>query len=78
MAYTLFDLHREGAALDYPKGGFGMIAEAFMKILEETGGSLFLKTSVKEIVVERGRAIGVKLSNGQFIRAKRGSYFEFY
>ena len=78
MAYTLFDLHREGAALDYPKGGFGMIAEAYMKILEETGGSLFLKTSVKEIVVERGRAIGVKLSNGQFIRAKRGSYFEFY
>lgn len=23
MAYVLFDLHREGASLDYPKGGMG-------------------------------------------------------
>lgn len=72
MAYTLFDLHREGAALDYPKGGFGAITDAFVKIIEETGSSLSLKTSVKDIVVESGRAIGVTLSNGQFIRAKRG------
>ena len=23
LAYTIFDLHRPGAALDYPKGGMG-------------------------------------------------------
>jgi len=73
MAYTLFDLHREGAALDYPRGGFGEIASAFVKIINETGSKVFLNSHVSEIAVERGRAVGVKLSrNNQFIKAKRG------
>jgi len=71
MAYTLFDLHRQGAALDYPRGGFGAITDAFVKILRETGGELHLKSPVKDIVVERGRAVGVMLSSGRFVRAKR-------
>lgn len=72
MAYTLFDLHREGAALDYPRGGFGAIAEALTTVLSNSGGSLHLKSPVDEIVVERGRAVGVKLKSGRFVRAKRG------
>ena len=32
MAYTIFDLHREGATLDYPRGGMGKISEALITV----------------------------------------------
>lgn len=45
MAYTLYDLHRPGAALDYPAGGFGAIGEAFRTIIEQTGSKVFTSST---------------------------------
>ena len=72
MAYTLYDLHREGATLDYPRGGFGEIAEAFVRVVEETGSKVHLSSTVASIAVEGGRAAGVILGDGTFVRARRG------
>eukprot|EP00985_Skeletonema_marinoi_P000371 scaffold131_cov164-Skeletonema_marinoi.AAC.1 len=35
MAYVLFDMHREGAALDYPKGGLGGVVKALVNGVEQ-------------------------------------------
>lgn len=72
MAYTLFDLHRDGGALDYPTGGMGKIASTFIKTIEETGGKVHLSCPVDRIIVEGGRAIGLLLASGDFVRCRRG------
>lgn len=76
LAYTLFDLHREGAALDYPQGGMGTIADVLLKVIEETGSRVFLREPVAQIVLDdssQPRAIGLRLKKeNRFIRAKRG------
>ena len=72
MAYTLFDLHRDGATLDYPRGGFGAIAAAFQRVVTESGSDVHLSTPVSSIAVEGGRAVGVILSDGTMVKAKRG------
>lgn len=72
MAYTLFDLHRHGAVLDYPRGGVGRIAEVFEECIKENGGDIFTNSGVKDIVVQDGKAVGIILCNGDFVRANRG------
>ncbi len=72
MAYTLFDLHREAAALDYPRGGVGKIANTLVKVTEETGGKVHLRAPVRKIVVEKGKALGILLESGEFVRCRRG------
>jgi len=72
MAYTLADLHREGACLDYPRGGGGELIEALVRGVEKHGGKLHLGKHVEEILVEGGRAAGVRLrSGGRHVRARR-------
>lgn len=71
MAYTLYDLHREGATMDYPRGGIGKISDVLVDVIERTGGSVFLSQGVSSITVSGQRADGVQLASGQFVKAKR-------
>jgi len=72
MAYTLFDLHRKGASLDYPRGGFGAVPVALATILKETGGKLFLNKRVQSVLVGEGQAKALRLQDGGIVRAKQG------
>jgi all-trans-retinol 13,14-reductase len=54
----------------YPKGGYQSMSDAFAERFEELGGRLKLKTKVKKIILEGGRAVGVELEDGEQIRAK--------
>lgn len=54
----------------YPVGGARRIPAAFLKELRARSGTIELRTRVREILVERGRAIGVRLQGGEVIRAK--------
>jgi len=54
----------------YPRGGAYVLPRAFVRALEKAGGELRLSTAVEEIVVEGGRAIGVRVAGGQVIRAR--------
>jgi len=56
-----------GAA--YPVGGAGRIAETILPVIERSGGEVVTNAEVAEIVVEQGRAVGVKLANGHALRA---------
>lgn len=72
MAYTLFDLHRPGALMDYPRGGVGRVTEALCEVIRGTGSHVHLSSPVRNIQVQGGRARGVQLRNGDFIKAKKG------
>ena len=53
----------------YCRGTFQTLAEALALALERRGGELTLRSSVRRILVEDGRAAGVVLENGQRVRA---------
>lgn len=53
----------------YPVGGAERIARAIAPVIEERGGHLAVTAEVERIVVERGRAVGVRLSSGDELRA---------
>jgi all-trans-retinol 13,14-reductase len=55
----------------YPIGGAGEIAKALLQKVADAGGWTAIRTEVDEILVERGRAVGVRLVGGEEIRAKR-------
>jgi phytoene desaturase len=53
----------------YPRGGAKRLPLAMIKALRRRGGHIRLRAPVKEILVERGRAVGVKLASGERIMA---------
>jgi len=54
----------------YPLGGAFALPRAFTRALKDAGGELRLSTSVEEILVEDGRAIGVRLADGTEARSR--------
>ena len=54
----------------YPKGGARAIPKAFIKSLRRAGGTLQIRTPVEQILMEGGRAIGVRLGDGTTVRAE--------
>jgi len=66
MVFT--DRHVGG--INYPKGGVGKIAEKLVKGLEKLGSNIRYKADVREIIIEKKHAVGVKLSNGEELFAK--------
>jgi len=58
-----------GGAGRYHVGGYGHVAEVCAQYVEEQGGLYLTKTRVQEILVEDGRAVGVRTAGGD-IRAR--------
>ncbi|KAM6552389.1 hypothetical protein CsatB_002197 [Cannabis sativa] len=71
MIYMFAEWYKPGCCLEYPLHGSAAIVEALVRGLQKFGGRLSLGSHVEQIVVENGRATGVKLRSGQFIRAKK-------
>lgn len=53
----------------YPVGGSARIAESIVPVIEANGGKILIRAEVKEIVVENGTAIGVRMADDTVIRA---------
>jgi phytoene dehydrogenase-like protein len=58
------------SAVQYPKGGAQALADVLAKGVTKHGGDLALKTLVKKIVVEDGKATGVELADGTMVRSR--------
>lgn len=71
VAFMFADWYKPGVVLDYPIGGSGALVNALVQGLEKHGGKLILGAHVEQILVEGKRAVGVKLRNGEEIRARR-------
>ena len=65
------DWYRPNARLEFPKGGSGALIDALVRGLEKHGGRLELNAHVDEILVEGGRAAGVRLRDGSKVAAGR-------
>ncbi|KAL3791926.1 hypothetical protein ACHAW5_010332 [Stephanodiscus triporus] len=72
MAYMIEDFFREGAVMDFPRGGSGeMIAALVRGVTKREGCSVETSTSVDEVLIENGRAVGVRLARGgRVVRAR--------
>lgn len=72
MAYMLADWYRPGVTLDFPKGGSGAIVDALVRGVEKhPQSSVHVRSHVEDILVENGRASGVKLADGSVIKATK-------
>jgi phytoene dehydrogenase-like protein len=76
MAFVLDDMHRAGAALDYPKGGLGEVIDALVRGLEQGSNKskLHLRRHVERIDFseDTAKATGITLRNGKRIKAREG------
>lgn len=64
-------LRAQGVILDYPKGGTEALVDALVRGVEGKGGRVMLAAHVEDVVVEDGKACGVRLRGGKVIRASR-------
>ncbi|XP_038974590.1 prolycopene isomerase, chloroplastic isoform X2 [Phoenix dactylifera] len=71
MVYMFAEWYKPGCLLEYPLHGSGAVVDALVRGMQKFGGRLALGTHVENILVENGRAIGVKLRSGQIVRAKK-------
>ena len=55
----------------YPVGGAQRIAECLLQTVADAGGWTRIATDVEQIVIDNGRATGVRLRGGEVIRARR-------
>jgi prolycopene isomerase len=62
---------RHYGGINYPKGGVGKIAQKLVEGLEKAGGEIRYKAKVQQILLEKGKAIGVELTNGEKYFAQR-------
>ncbi|KAK7392737.1 hypothetical protein VNO78_21184 [Psophocarpus tetragonolobus] len=65
---VLCDRHFGG--INYPLGGVGGIAKSLTKGLVDQGSEILYKANVTGIIIEQGKAVGVRLSDGREFFAK--------
>ncbi len=53
----------------YPQGGGGTLPKAHLKVLRRNGGKIHMRTRVEEILLEKNKVIGLRLGDGQEVRA---------
>ena len=61
---------RHYGGINYPRGGVGRIAVELVNGLQELGSKIEYKSNVKNIIIENGKAVGVKMVDGREIRAR--------
>lgn len=62
--------HEPGMAR--PRGGTGALVQALLKLVQSKGGVVLTDQDVEQILVDEGRAVGVRVAKGREYRAKRG------
>lgn len=55
----------------YPVGGSSRIAEELLRTVADAGGWTRTRADVREIIIEKGRAVGVRLTDGEELRAPK-------
>jgi phytoene dehydrogenase-like protein len=72
MAYMIEDFFREDAVMDFPRGGSGELMGALARgVTKRDGCTIETSTAVDEVLIEDGRAVGVRLAKtGRIVRAR--------
>src|SRR5262250_2519321 len=69
LVYT-FAQNEGGGLMRRVKGGMGSLSEALCRSIADKGGEVRLKSPVRRIAIEEGRAVGVELRDGRRITAR--------
>ncbi len=67
--YSLITYADLALGMWYPKGGIYSIIEDMLTIADDLGVTIRTNAPVQQIVIENGRAVGVRLESGEFIAA---------
>ena len=67
--YAMIHFVEKTWGIHFARGGTGALVNGFVRKLEHLGGSLRLNAGVERILVEGGAAKGVRLENGEELRA---------
>lgn len=67
--YILVSHLEKAFGVHYAMGGVQAIADAMARVIEAQGGEVLHNTEVDEVLIENGRASGVRLAGGEVLRA---------
>ena len=62
MAFMFMERNKPNSTIDYPMGGSKALVDALVRGVRKNGGQVLLQAHVDEIVLEGGRAVGVRLA----------------
>lgn len=71
LHHYMGDVDGNIGAWGFARGGMGAITAALAASLRAAGGEIRVSAGVETILVQNGRAVGVTLSNGDEVRARR-------
>jgi all-trans-retinol 13,14-reductase len=56
----------------YPVGGASQLAKRMVEGIEQRGGKCVVRCEVSEVMIEGGRAVGVRVKGGKEVRVRKG------
>lgn len=63
---------RHNPGMARPRGGTGALVQALLNLVKSYGGEVLTDQHVERILIDDGKAVGVRVANGTEYRAKRG------
>jgi beta-carotene ketolase (CrtO type) len=63
---------RHNPGMARPRGGTGALVAALVKLVQSQGGVILTDQQVEKVLIDDGRAVGVRVANGTEYRANRG------
>ncbi len=63
---------RHNPGMARPKGGTGALTQALVNLVQSLGGKILTDQSVQQVLIDDGRAVGVRVQGGTEYRATRG------
>ncbi|MBW4419192.1 MAG: NAD(P)/FAD-dependent oxidoreductase [Myxacorys californica WJT36-NPBG1] len=63
---------RHNPGMARPKGGTGALVQALLNLVKTLGGVILTDQQVKQVLIDDGRAVGVRTANGKEYRATKG------
>ncbi|MBW4550525.1 MAG: NAD(P)/FAD-dependent oxidoreductase [Aphanocapsa sp. GSE-SYN-MK-11-07L] len=63
---------RHNPGMARPRGGTGALVQALLNLIHKLGGQVLTEQTVEKILIDNGRAVGVRVGNGTEYRAKHG------
>lgn len=63
---------RHNPGMARPRGGTGALTQALLNLVQSLGGKVLTDQSVEKVLIDDGRAVGVRVAGGTEYRASRG------
>ena len=63
---------RHDPGMARPRGGTGALVQALLKLVKSKGGVVLTDQQVEKVLIDDGRAVGVRVANGTEYRASKG------